>query len=114
MSEVRQCPTCGWWHDPPFMFDIDAPARMAALLAEKDAEIEALKEALGQTTHFVTLTAGGYSIEHLVACREIGMTNCVVHHLVDDYIDGWLNKFGLGRHAVLVSSDGDDLLKVDV
>lgn len=45
-------------------------------------EVDALREALGQTDHFIVLTEDGWSIEHLVSCRP-DMTKCAYHREAD-------------------------------
>src|SRR5665213_2584999 len=75
-------------------------------LAIAVAEVDRLRAALNQTTHYLILNDDGWSLEHLVSCR-LEMTNCDFHMEVADKSDYYQSLFGSGRFPVVFGIDGE-------
>lgn len=84
-------------------FECETKDRAIEILLE---EIEQLRGALGQTTHFVTFETDDFAIEHLVSCRA-SMTSCAVHCEMSESGDYYHEKWGNGRFAVRVQENGN-------
>ena len=74
----------------------------AATIAELQREIEGYRQALAQRGHVAEFREDGWSLEHPVECRAIGLIDCAVN-LACGYEQ---TAPQLGRFVVTVNEDG--------
>jgi hypothetical protein len=66
--------------------------------------VEELEAALKQEGHTVEFGAGGFALEHPVACRKAGLLNCPVWDALDELPD---TPVGYGRFPVALDDNGE-------
>ena len=81
---------------------IDAQATEIAALKDAREQIEGYRQALAQRGHVAEFREDGWSLEHPVECRAIGLIDCAVN-LACGYEQ---TAPQLGRFVVTVNEDG--------
>ena len=76
--------------------------RLLATIAELQRELEGYRQALAQRGHVAEFREDGWSLEHPVECRAIGLIDCAVN-LACGYEQ---TAPQLGRFVVTVNEDG--------
>jgi hypothetical protein len=80
----------------------DEVVHLVAIFAERIAEYE---KAINQPHHALLVDDDGWCLEHVMACRVSGLSNCPLNRLAGDFADELRADSGPGKYVVRLARD---------